>query len=244
MADIDVERDGAVLEIRLNRADKRNAVTNAMYEALIDALEAFEDDRELRVAVLGGAGPDFSAGNDIADFVEPREGPLAAAALITLLPGLTKPLVAGVQGRAIGIGATILLHCDLVYVGNDLDLRFPFVDLGVVPEAGSTLLLPRLVGRVRAAQAMLLAGSLDATQAVAWGIANEVVEPDQVRTRAMEAAHALATKPPMALSATKALLRGDTAELADRIRHELEVFDAMLLGPEFAAAAERFLKRR
>ena len=244
MADVDVERQGSVLEIRLNRPDKRNAVTNAMYEAMVEALMAFEDDDQLRVAVLEGAGADFTAGNDIADFVAPREGPLAAASLVTLLPSITKPMVAAVQGKAIGIGATILLHCDLVYVGTDLDLRFPFVDLGVVPEAGSTLLLPRLTGRVRTAQALLLGRPLDATQAVTWGIANEAVPPDQVRVTAVEAAQALASKPPLALSATKALLRGDTADLAERIRAELEVFDAMLLGPEFAAAAERFLNRR
>lgn len=244
MADVDIERDGSVLEIRFNRPDKRNAVTNAMYEAVIAGLEELEEDRDLAVAVLSGAGADFTAGNDIADFVAPREGPLAAAALVNLLPTLSKPVVAAAQGKAIGIGATVLLHCDLVYVGTDLDLRFPFVDLGVVPEAGSTLLLPRLVGRVRTAQALLLARPLGATEAVAWGIANEAVAPEHVREHALGAARVLASKPPMALSATKALLRGDTADLAERIRRELEVFDAMLLGPEFAAAAERFLNRR
>lgn len=244
MTDVDIERDGSVLEIRFNRPDKRNAVTNAMYEAVIEGLEELEEDRDLAVAVLSGAGADFTAGNDIADFVAPREGPLAAAALVNLLPTLSKPLVAAAQGKAIGIGATVLLHCDLVYVGTDLDLRFPFVDLGVVPEAGSTLLLPRLVGRVRTAQALLLARPLGATEAVAWGIANEAVAPEGVREHALAAARVLASKPPMALSATKALLRGDTADLAERIRRELEVFDAMLLGPEFAAAAERFLNRR
>lgn len=244
MADVDIERDGPVLEIRLNRPDKRNSVTNAMYETLIEALQTLEGDDELRVAVFGGEGSDFSAGNDIADFVAPREGPLAAGSLISLLPSITKPLVAGVRGRAIGIGATILLHCDLVYVGTDVDLRFPFVDLGVVPEAGSTLLLPRLAGRVRSAEALLLGRPVNATQAVEWGIANAVVEPGEVRTTALESARALAAKPPAALAATKSLLRGDTGQLAERIATELAVFEEMLQGPEFAAAADRFLNRR
>jgi len=244
MADIDIERDGSVLEIRFNRPDKRNSVTNAMYKSLIEALQLLEGDDDLAVGLLTGEGSDFCAGNDIGDFVAPRDEPLAAGALISLLPGVTKPLVAGVRGRAIGIGATILLHCDLVYVGTDADLRFPFIDLGVVPEAASTRLLPRLAGRVRSAQALLLGRPLTATQAVEWGIANEAVDPEQVRATALDAARTLASKPPMALAATKALLRGDTELLAQRIATELAVFEEMLTGPEFAAAADRFLNRR
>jgi len=243
MAEVEVTRDGAILEIRWNRAAKRNAVTNEMYKAVIEGLQTLEGEEELRVAVLTGEGAHFCAGNDIADFVAPRDGPMAATELIELLPTLTKPLVAGAQGMAIGIGATILLHCDLVYVGRDLDMRFVFVDIGVVPEAGSTLLLPRLVGRARAAEAMLLARPLNAARALEWGIANEVVDPAQVRTSALEAAQVLAAKPPNALRSTKALLRGDTDELTERIRSELNVFTEMLAGPEFAEAAQRFLHR-
>jgi len=243
MAEVEVTRDGAILEIRWNRPAKRNAVTNEMYKAVIEGLRILEREDELRVAVLSGEGAHFCAGNDIADFVAPRDEPLAATELIELLPTLTKPLVAGVQGMAIGIGATILLHCDLVYVGSDLDMRFVFVDIGVVPEAGSTLLLPRLVGRARAAEAMLLARPLNAARALEWGIANEIVDPAHVRTSALEAAKVLAAKPPNALRSTKALLRGDTDELTERVRAELKVFSEMLAGPEFAEAAQRFLNR-
>jgi enoyl-CoA hydratase/carnithine racemase len=229
VADVEIERDGPVLEIRFNRPAKRNAVTNAMYTVIVDALQTLEEDETLRAAVLSAEGDNFCAGNDIGDFVS-ADGPIAATSLLEVLPTLTKPLVAAAQGKAVGIGATVLLHCDLVYVAEDLDLRFMFVDIGLVPEAGSTLLLPRLVGRARAADE--------------WGIANEVLHSEILRARAIEAAHALAAKPPDALRATKALLRGDTDDLVGRVRAEIKVFAQMLTGPEFAQAAERFLKPR
>src|ERR1700728_3203973 len=166
MADIEIERHGSVMEIRLNRPAKRNAITNAMYAAVVDGLETLEKDDALAAAILSAEGANFCAGNDLADFSLPPGERSAATALLELLPLLTKPLVAAVQGKAVGIGATVLLHCDLVYVAPDLDLRFMFVDMGLTPEAGSTLLLPRLVGRVRAAEAMLLASPIDAARAV------------------------------------------------------------------------------
>lgn len=244
MADVEVNKDGPVIEIRLNRPAKKNAITNAMYASIVDGLQTLEEDETLLTGVLTAEGTDFCAGNDIGDFVSPPEGPPAATGLLDVLPVLTKPLVAAVQGKAVGIGATVLLHCDLVYVATDLDLRFMFVDIGLTPEAGSTLLLPRLVGRVRAAEAMLLASPIDAATAVEWGIANEALESALVRSRAMDAAHALAAKPPNALRAAKGLLRGDTDVLAIRVREELKVFGQMLTGSEFAAAAQRFLKPR
>jgi enoyl-CoA hydratase/carnithine racemase len=242
MADVELTKDGPIIEIRFNRPPKRNAVTNAMYLSVVEGLHMLEDDDTLRVGVLSGDGPDFCAGNDVGDFLEPT-GLSGAASLLEFLPTLSKPLVAAVQGKAIGIGATVLLHCDLVYVGTDLDLRFMFVDLGVVPEAGSTVLLPALVGQARAAEAMLLTRPLDSTRAVTWGIANEALEPAAVRSAAMDAARALAAKPPNALRATRALLRGEPDALRARIEVELQVFSEMLSGPEFRAAAERFLKR-
>lgn len=242
MADVEIVKDGAVVEIRLNRPAKRNSVTNAMYMDIVDALQMLEDDEALSVAVLSGEGADFCAGNDIADFVS-ETGPTGAAHLLDFLPKLTKPLVGAAQGKSIGIGATILLHCDLVYVASDLDLRFVFVDIGVVPEAGSTMLLPRLVGRARTAEAMLLATPLDAPTALEWGIANASIDPTLLRATALASAQALAAKPQQALRAAKALLRGDPTELAARIGAEMQVFTELLAGPEFAAAADRFLKR-
>ncbi len=184
MADVEIERDGPVIEIRLNRPAKRNAITNSMYAVIVEGLQTLEEDDALRAAVLTAEGANFCAGNDIADFVSPPDGLAGATGLLDVLPMLTKPLVAAVQGKAVGIGATVLLHCDLVYVAEDLDLRFMFVDIGLTPEAGSTMLLPRLVGRARAAEAMLLARPIDAAKAVEWGIANEALEPGLVRSRA------------------------------------------------------------
>lgn len=244
MADVEIDQDGPVIEIRLNRPAKKNAITNSMYASVVDGLRTLEEEDALLAGIITAEGTDFCAGNDIGDFVSPLEGPLAATSLLELLPMLTKPLVAAVQGKAVGIGATVLLHCDLVYVAENLDLRFMFVDIGLTPEAGSTLLLPNLVGRVRAAEAMLLATPIDAATAVEWGIANEALEPALVRSRAMEAAHALTAKPPNALRATKALLRGDADGLAVRMQEELKVFGQALIGSEFAAAAERFLRPR
>jgi enoyl-CoA hydratase/carnithine racemase len=244
MADVEIHRDGPVIEIRLNRPAKKNALTTVMYAAIVDGLQTLEGDDELRAAVITAEGTDFCAGNDLSEFVSPPDGPIGGAGFLDVVSTLTKPLVSGVQGKAVGVGATMQLHCDLVYVGSDLDLRFMFVDIGLIPEAGSTLLLPRLIGRARAAEAMLLARPIDAAKAVDWGIANEVVEPALVRDRALEAAHTLAGKPPQALRATKALLRGDTAELTGRISDELKVFRQVLTGPEFTQAAERFLRPR
>src|ERR1700728_123068 len=222
MADIEIHRDGPVIEIRLNRPAKKNAITSAMYTEVVAGLETLEADDTLVAAVISAEGSDFCAGNDIGDFVSPRGVPSGATALLKALPQLTKPLVAAVQGKSVGIGATLLLHCDLVYVAHDLDLRFIFVDMGLTPEAGSTILLPRLVGRVRSAEAMLLASSIDAAKAVEWGSANASVDPDLHRHRSIDAAHALAQKPPNALRAAKALLRGDTDVLVAHIQTELE----------------------
>jgi enoyl-CoA hydratase/carnithine racemase len=242
VGDVELVQDGPILEIRLNRPTKKNAVTNAMYLSVVEGLRTLEADDVLRVGVLSGEGQDFCAGNDVGDFLEPT-GLSGATALLEALPRASKPLVAAVQGKAIGIGATVLLHCDLVYVGTDLDLRFMFVDLGVVPEAGSTMLLPARVGRVRAAEAMLLTRPVDAQRAVAWGIANQAVEPGEVRVTALAAARTLAAKPPNALRATRAFLRGEPDALVERIHAEIGVFSEMLSGPEFGAAAARFLKR-
>jgi enoyl-CoA hydratase/carnithine racemase len=244
MADVEINRDGPVIEIRLNRPAKKNAITSAMYTSIVEGLDTLEGDDGLIAAVITAEGNDFCAGNDIGDFVTPRGVPTGARALLKALPQLTKPLVAAVQGKSVGIGATLLLHCDLVYVANDLDLRFIFVDMGLTPEAGSTMLLPHLVGRVRSAEAMLLASSIDAAKAVEWGIANAAVDADVLRKCAIDAAQTLAKKPPNALRAAKALLRGDTEVLVSHMDEELEVFGQMLTGTEFASAAQRFLKPR
>ncbi|HXQ19056.1 MAG TPA: enoyl-CoA hydratase/isomerase family protein [Acidimicrobiales bacterium] len=242
-AGLTTTRHGAILVLTLDRPAKKNALTSDMYRGLVDGLDALEADDQLRVAVLAGAGSDFCAGNDLFDFLQPQND-TGGARFLPALFGTTKPLVAAVQGRAVGVGATMLLHCDFVYLSPDAQIRFPFVDLGLVPEAGSTLLLPELVGARRAADLLLRCAPLDAASAVEYGIANEVVDADVLLDRAMETAAALAAKPAAALRATRALLRPDADRLAARSRAELSEFSSLLRSPEFVAAVEGFASRK
>ena len=242
-SDVDVQEHGGVLRIRLDRAGKKNAITSAMYSALADALERLGTDSELRVGLLEGEGADFCAGNDLFDFVAPAIGETEApvARFLRNLAVNRKPLVAAVTGKAVGVGATMLLHSDLCYVSADAELRFPFVDLGLVPEAGSTMVFPALAGRRRAAEALLLCRPIDAPSAVSWGIANAVC--DDPRAVAAAAAAELAGKPADALASTKALLAGSDTALLNRLAEEGAEFARLLAGPEFAAALERFSGR-
>lgn len=243
MAGVEVTIEGPVLRLHLCRPDKKNAITSAMYLAMVEGLSRLEADRELRVGLLSAAGPDYCAGNDVFEFDRPPGSEMAPGAFIEALATASKPLVAAVRGRAIGIGATMLLHCDLVYVTPDADLRFPFVDLGLVPEAGSTLLLPALVGRRRAAELLMLARPLTGRRAAELGIANETVADGDLDQVARDAAATLAAKPPEALRATKSLMRSYPESLLEHSAQELTAFRRLLDGPEFAAALDRFRSR-
>lgn len=237
-AAVRVEPDGGVLRVVLARPEKKNAITTDMYVALVEGLERLEADPDLRVGLVTGEGADFCAGNDLFDFAAPSVEEAPVTRFLRGLATATKPLVAGVRGRAVGVGATMLLHCDFVYLAPSAELRFPFVDLGLVPEAGSTLLLPAAVGRRRAAELLLLARPLEADAAVSMGLATAVVDdPDAAGG---DAAAALAAKPPIALAATRALLDADRAAVVERQGLEAEVFARLLGGPEFAAALARF----
>ncbi len=244
MADVETTVDGPLLTLRLNRPDKKNALTSAMYGALADGLARLEEDDDLRAGLLLAEGRDFCAGNDLFDFAAPAargdEGDteLPVARFLRALPSATKPLLAAVRGRAIGVGATLLLHFDLVAVAPDADIRFPFVDLGLVPEAGSTLLLPALVGHRRAAEILLLGRPLDAGRAVELGIATTVSDDPDATVAGWAAA--LAAKPVAGLLATRRLLRGDPEVILARQAVEGRVFAELLAGPEFAAALARF----
>ncbi len=233
--------------VRIRRPAKKNALTGAMYRAMADALtEAARDG--VGAVVLAGSDGVFTAGNDLADFLAaaqaegPREAP-PARLFIEALAGCEIPLVAAVDGLAIGVGATLTLHCDLVYVTARATFRMPFVDLGLVPEAGSSYLLPRRVGPAKATEILMLGLPYDGAEAVRLGLANEVVDPDALVGRALEAAEALAAKPPGAIRATRRLLRGDRAALREAMRREFEAFDEGLRSPEARAAFERFLAK-
>jgi len=235
-----------VTTIRLDRPDKKNAITLDMYAAMADALAAAAADPAVRAVVLAGAPDCFTAGNDLGDFVRAAQGGGDAARALGFLRNLAafdKPLVAAVAGVAIGIGTTMLLHCDLVYAAPSARFKTPFVDLALVPEAGSSLLLPALVGARRAAQLLLLGEQLDAPTALAWGLVNAVV--DDADAAAAAAARKLAACAPGALRATKALTRRASRDaVLEAMRVEGEAFTERLRSPEAMEAFQAFLARR
>ena len=226
----------AVLTLTLNRPRRKNALTGAMYDTLRAALAAAADDDSVRAVLLRGNGDSFCAGNDIDGFAAVRALPLAQRPGLRFMRALAtfpKPLVAAVHGDAVGIGATLLLHCDLVYAAADARFRLPFVDVGLVPEFASTLLLPRSAGPARAAALLLLAEPFSAARAEATGLVSEVVAPVQLHARAQQAARALAAKPAAALRATRQLLRQPLQEaLLRTIDAEMAVLDRQLQAPE------------
>jgi enoyl-CoA hydratase/carnithine racemase len=243
--DLRTALDGGVLALTLDRPAKKNALTRAMYAALADALDGAAADDAVRVVLVGGAGGAFTAGNDLGDFLaDPPTG--ADSPVFRFLHALStfpKPVVAAVEGAAVGVGTTMLLHCDLVYAGRSAAFRLPFADLGLVPEAASSYLLPRAVGPARAAELLLLGEPFGAEAAAAMGLVNAVVADPGAHAR--ERAETLAAKPPEALRLTKALLRrGSEAAVAEAMREEGRVFVERLASPEAQAAFAAFFARR
>ncbi len=246
-SEVFVSRAGGVLELRLDRAAKKNALTFAMYAALTEALAQAHSDPAVRAVLVTASGETFCAGNDIADFLKPRDdfGAAPPSRFIEALAGFDKPLVAAVQGPAVGIGATMLLHCDLVYASPTARLRMPFVSLGLVPEAGSSLLLPRRVGDAVAAEMLLLGAWIDAERAKELRLVNAIVAgPGELAPFARQRAAELAACPPGALRMTRALLRGDAAAVRTRIGSEAAAFAQCLTSPEAKEAFNAFLERR
>jgi enoyl-CoA hydratase/carnithine racemase len=246
MADILVSRSDGVVEVCLDRAAKKNALTGAMYGAMTEALTAADADPAARVVLLTANGETFCAGNDIADFLEPRPDILQSPGqrFIAALVQFSKPLVAAVHGAAVGIGTTMLLHCDLVYASTSARLRTPFVSLGLVPEAASSLLLPARVGHAVASEMLLLGAWIDAARAERLGLVNAVLpSAPELLAFARERAGELAKSPPGALQMTKTLLR-DRAAMTVRAREEAHCFAERLTSPEAREAFNAFLERR
>lgn len=240
-----VTDDNGIRIIRINRLDKKNALTQAMYAALAEAVVTGEGDDAVRVLVLTGTGDVFTAGNDLNDFLS--VGDIAAspaAAFLRALAAASKPVVAAVNGIAIGIGVTMLMHCDLVVAAEDARLQFPFINLALVPEAASSLLLPRLAGHHRAAELLLLGEAFDAVHGRDVGLINRVVPAAQVTAVAAELAGKLADKPAAALRLTKALLKRDGDDVAARLGTEFDAFAACLRSPELKEAVAAFFERR
>src|SRR5215470_15970844 len=224
---IKVRQDGGVLEIVFARPEKKNALSNAMYRAATEALERAHEDPAVRVVLFGAEGDAFTAGNDIADFASAAAGEgrdLAAFGFITALGRAEKPIVAAVSGLAVGVGTTMLLHCDLVYVAETARLTTPFVNLALVPEAASSILLPARLGHARAFAMFALGEGLSGSEAFALGLANKIVPKDEVLSAAREAARMLETRPLGAIVATKKLMRDKKGILA-RIDEEGAVLD-------------------
>lgn len=254
---LQVHHDQGVCTIVFDRPSKKNAFTQAMYVGFVRALEQASSDPATRVVLLHGAGGVFTAGNDLQDFA--TNPPIGKASerdetglprhpllrLLHILPRFEKPMVAAVQGPAVGIGVTMLLHCDLAYAGEGARFSLPFVNLGLSPEAGSSLLLPRLMGHPRAAELLMLAEPFSAGTALQYGLINQVLADDVVIDRARSIALTLARKPAAALRATKKLMRAPLAEpLEQVIDREVEVFSQRLVSPEAREAFEAFLTKR
>ena len=239
------EEDG-VLEITFARPEKRNALSNAMYRTGREALESAQTNKAVRVVLFSAEGDAFTAGNDIADFANVANGQAGerqAHLFIEALGRAEKPIVAAVPGLAVGVGTTMLLHCDLVYVAETAKLSTPFVNLGLVPEAASSMLLPARIGHVRAFAMFALGQSISGAEAVALGLANKMLPQDEVLTAARDAAKALAKKPAGSVVATKRLMR-DVAALLARMDDESLIFGERLKSDEAREAFRAFAERR
>ena len=246
-SDVSVRREGGVLTIAWARPAKKNALTTAMYARAVEALAEADADPEVRVVVFTGEGETFTAGNDLADFMAGPSFQESSPVLQFLfgLVRLEKPLFAAVNGAAIGVGSTMLLHCDLVYAADTARFHLPFVNLGLVPEAASTLLLPQSAGDRRAAELLLFGEPFDAVAARDAGLVNEVVPAASLADRVQARAAALAAKPPQAVRETKRLLREPRrAAVEDAIRREARVFTERLGSPEAAQAFAAFFEKK
>ena len=239
-----------VLTLTLNRPEKKNALTREMYQALADGINGAEHDRAVRCVLLQAEGDMFTAGNDIADFAAANRGEATTVEarargnpFLEALVTSKTPLVAAVNGRAVGIGTTMLLHCDLVFVADDAILTTPFVNLALVPEAASSLTLTARIGHIRAFAMFVLNEPVNAANAVAWGIANAQVPRAELRARARAAAEAIAAKPASAVLVTKALMR-DVVAMKTRLELERAHFSQQLQTPEAKEAFAAFAEKR
>ena len=245
---IRVEKQGEVLSITLARPERRNAITVAMYATLADAIESAAGDVSIRVITLRGEGQDFAAGNDLGDFLNalPRDGgEIPVWRLLREITSCKTPIVAAVHGNCVGIGTTMLLHCDLVIAEEGTRFSMPFVDLALVPEAASSLLFPRLAGRRRAARYLLLGESFDVDEALEIGLVSHRAVPGELDNRLAEIVGCLLAKPKEALRATHKLLRhGTRDELLERMKLEGELFAERLQSAEAREAFTAFFEKR
>lgn len=252
--DIDVTVADEIQIIRFTRPEKKNAFTGEMYDAMSAALDRGESDDKIVAHVFIGSGGIFNAGNDINDFIRRSKAgggtsggdgiPTPSLSFIRRLPKVTKPMIAAVDGAAIGIGTTMLFHCDLVYASPTASLRTPFLDLGLVPEAASSLTAVQRMGNARAFELLCLGEPFNAERAKEAGIVNAVVPDDQLEATALKAARRLAAKPRGALLAARRLMRGDPSALSAQIEAESEVFKQCMSSAEAQEAFAAFFEKR
>ncbi|RYG17498.1 MAG: enoyl-CoA hydratase [Caulobacteraceae bacterium] len=245
---IKTELNNGVLTVTLARADKKNAITQDMYAAMSEATERARTDDAVRVLMFKGEGDSFSAGNDIGDFIaigSQTEQPfdMAVFRFLKALADLDKPAVAAVRGRAVGIGLTLLLHCDMVVVAEDALLSAPFINLALAPEAASSMLLPQVLGHQRAFEIFALGEPIDGRTALSWGLANRAVPADQVEVVADDLAARLATRAPNSIRKTKRLMR-DAAGIWELMQREGEAFGSQMKSPEAMEAFMAFTQKR
>lgn len=246
-AHVVVDLQDRVLNIRLNRPEKKNALTQAMYGQLAEALRRAASDPQVRAVLLDSTGADFCSGNDVSGFVH-SAGDIAASPVSHFMAALRecpKPVVVAINGFTVGIGVTMLMHCDLIYAADDTRLRMPFINLGCCPEFGASLIAPNLMGHPRAAELLLLGDFFDAAKARDYGLINDVVAASALHAHARAQALKLAQQPPNAMRVSKAMLRRWSREqLSEVIRYEAEHFSSMLNEPEAIEAIGAFIEKR
>ncbi|MGH1418427.1 MAG: enoyl-CoA hydratase [Hyphomicrobiaceae bacterium] len=250
--DVEITQANRIQTLRFARPEKKNALTGDMYRALADALIAGDANSEVSVHIFVGSGGIFTAGNDIKEFLTAAQGHDQAGGglladvlrFIEVLPRVTKPMIAAVDGPAVGIGTTMLFHCDLVFASHCATFATPFLDLGLVPEAGSSVLMPRRMGYARAAQMLLLGETFTAEEMANAGVVNAVVARDELEKVCYQGAQKLAKKPPEALALARRLMRGSNVELEAAMKAESEVFSRQMKSPEAQEAFQAFLEKR
>lgn len=251
--EIEIRTADGVQVIRFLRSDKKNAFTGPMYNAMSEALDAAETNEAIAVHVFVGSGGVFSAGNDINDFMRRAQGvatgdgkgiPAPSLDFIRRLPKVTKPMIAAVDGLAIGVGTTMLLHCDLIYATPAASFRTPFLDLGLIQEAGSTLLAQERMGYPRAFELLCLGEAFNAERALQAGLINAIVPADQLEAHALKAARRLAAKPPQALRTARRLMRQDPSRIGAMIDEEARNYIDLMRSPEAREAFTAFLEKR
>ena len=247
MSEIHVETAGGVQRIEMRRPEKRNALTHAMYIALAEGFKRARADDAVRVILITGAPNAFCSGNDIADFLAhpPSDENAPVFQFLRAIIGCEKPVVAGVAGMAVGIGTTMLLHCDYVVAAESAEFSVPFVNIGLCPEAGSSVMLPLAIGHKRASEMLMFGERVPAAKALDWGIVNAVVPNDALASAAEKKALTLAAKPPAALRATKMLLRRSLVPAAiEAMELEARQFGGLLHSPAARECLSAFMEKR